>query len=67
MGGESAARLADCLGEGGQLVIYGCMTGKAPAWPWQAWVFRDLKVGGWGWVGGGGGWGVGWGGVCGQA
>jgi trans-2-enoyl-CoA reductase len=29
-----------------QVVIYGCMSGKAPAWPWQAWVFRDLKVSG---------------------
>jgi hypothetical protein len=26
------------------VVIYGCMSGKAPTWPWQAWVFRDLKV-----------------------
>lgn len=30
--------------QGGEMVCYGCMTGKAPAWPWQAWVFRELKV-----------------------
>lgn len=30
--------------QGGQLVIYGCMSGKAPTWPWQQWVFRNLEV-----------------------
>ena len=25
-------------------MIYGCMSGKAPAWPWQSWVFKDLHV-----------------------
>ena len=30
--------------QGGHLVIYGCMEGKAPAWPWQSWVFKDLQV-----------------------
>lgn len=32
------------LVQGGQLVIYGCMGGKAPSWPWQSWVFKDLQV-----------------------
>ncbi|KAK9829388.1 hypothetical protein WJX72_005534 [[Myrmecia] bisecta] len=44
IGGSSAVRLSDALAEGGQLVIYGSMSGKAPAWPWQSWVFRDLQV-----------------------
>lgn len=32
--------------QGGRLIVYGCMSGKAPAWPWQAWVFRGLQVSG---------------------
>ena len=32
------------LVQGGQLVIYGCMGGKPPSWPWQSWVFKDLQV-----------------------
>ena len=30
--------------QGGQLVIYGCLSGKSPVWPWQSWVFRALQV-----------------------
>jgi len=30
--------------QGGQLVIYGCLSGKSPVWPWQSWVFRGLQV-----------------------
>ena len=30
--------------QGGQMVIYGCMGGKPPTWPWQSWVFKDLRV-----------------------
>jgi len=44
VGGHSAVRLADALTEGCPLVIYGCMSGRAPTFPWQHWVFRDLKV-----------------------
>jgi len=44
VGGHSAVRLADSLQEGCPLVIYGCMSGRAPMFPWQYWVFRDLKV-----------------------
>ena len=28
------------------MVCYGAMSGKAPAWPWQAWVFREQQVAG---------------------
>lgn len=31
--------------QGGEVVVYGCLSGKAPDFPWQAWVFRNLKVG----------------------
>ncbi|DBA84971.1 TPA: hypothetical protein ACH3X2_005711 [Trebouxia sp. C0005] len=44
VGGASALRLSDALAQGGQLVIYGCMGGKTPSWPWQSWVFKDLQV-----------------------
>jgi hypothetical protein len=44
VGGESATRMAEALEQGGQLVVYGCLSGKAPSWPWQAWVFKGLKV-----------------------
>ena len=44
VGGASTARLADTLDDGAPLVIYGCMSGKAPAWPWQHWVFKQMKV-----------------------
>ena len=30
--------------QGGRLVVYGCLSGKPPVWPWQAWVFRGLQV-----------------------
>ncbi|KAJ9530445.1 hypothetical protein QJQ45_012422 [Haematococcus lacustris] len=46
VGGDSAVRLADALGPEGTLVVYGCMSGRAPTWPWQAWVFNGLKVSG---------------------
>jgi trans-2-enoyl-CoA reductase len=55
VGGHSAVRLADSLAEGCPLVIYGCMSGRAPVFPWQYWVFRDLKVQGFNlrrWMGG---------------
>ena len=32
------------LGQDGELVIYGCMTGQAPVWNWQSWVFKNIKV-----------------------
>lgn len=32
--------------QGSKLVVYGCLSGKAPSWPWQAWVFRGLQVSG---------------------
>lgn len=32
--------------QGGTTVCYGAMSGKAPAWPWQAWVFREQQVAG---------------------
>ena len=44
IGDQSAVRLADTLADKGTLVIYGCMTGKAPNWPWHSWVFRELNV-----------------------
>ena len=33
-----------CVLQGGQLVVYGCLSGKPPTWPWQSWVFRGLSV-----------------------
>ncbi|GLC55887.1 hypothetical protein PLESTB_001040200 [Pleodorina starrii] len=44
VGGDSALRLLEALGEGGELVVYGCMSGRSPSWPWQAWVFRDIRL-----------------------
>lgn len=44
VGGASAAGLADALADGCQLVVYGCMSGRAPHFPWSAWVFKDLQV-----------------------
>jgi mitochondrial enoyl-[acyl-carrier protein] reductase / trans-2-enoyl-CoA reductase len=44
VGGASATRLADALADGGTLVVYGCMSGRSPQWPWHAWVFRGLSV-----------------------
>jgi hypothetical protein len=32
--------------QGSKLVVYGCLSGKAPTWPWQAWVFKGLQVSG---------------------
>ena len=26
------------------MVIYGCMSGKPPTWPWQSWILRGLRV-----------------------
>jgi len=44
VGGQSAVRLADALHEGCPLVIYGCMSNRAPTWPWGAWVSNELSV-----------------------
>lgn len=44
VGGQSGVRLADCLVEGGQLVVYGCMSGKSPQWNWHSWVFQNIQV-----------------------
>ncbi|PSC70227.1 trans-2-enoyl-reductase [Micractinium conductrix] len=44
VGGASATRLADALGEGGQLVVYGAMGGRAPHFTWQQWVFQGVQV-----------------------
>jgi trans-2-enoyl-CoA reductase len=46
VGGQSAVRLADTLDDSAPLVIYGCMSGKAPAWPWNQWVFKQMQVNG---------------------
>lgn len=46
MGGDSAARLGEALERGGRLVVYGCLSGLPPCWPWQAWVFKGLQVSG---------------------
>ncbi|WIA11729.1 hypothetical protein OEZ85_011824 [Tetradesmus obliquus] len=46
VGGDSAGRIAEALEPGSKLVVYGCLSGKAPSWPWQAWVFRGLQVSG---------------------
>eukprot|EP00882_Tetradesmus_deserticola_P029037 GHRQ01032425.1.p2 GENE.GHRQ01032425.1~~GHRQ01032425.1.p2 ORF type:complete len:107 (-),score=34.74 GHRQ01032425.1:4-324(-) len=32
--------------QGSKLVVFGCLSGKAPTWPWQAWVFKGLQVSG---------------------
>ncbi|EFJ43248.1 molecular chaperone [Volvox carteri f. nagariensis] len=44
VGGDSALRLMDTLNEGGELVVYGCMSGRSPVFPWQSWVFKDVHV-----------------------
>ena len=44
IGGGSAARLSEALADGGQMVVYGCMSGIAPQWGWRTWVFRGLRV-----------------------
>lgn len=44
VGGASAVALADALQDGCPLVIYGCLSGKAPLFPWAQWVFKDLTV-----------------------
>eukprot|EP00899_Mesostigma_viride_P018506 jgi/Mesvir1/26657/Mv20446-RA.1 len=44
VGGASAARMADCLHPKSPLIIYGCMSGKSPNFPWQTWLGKDLKV-----------------------
>jgi trans-2-enoyl-CoA reductase len=44
VGGTSAAALADTLQDGCMLVVYGCMSGKAPLFAWQQWTFKDLTV-----------------------
>lgn len=51
VGGASAQRLADALGEGGQLVVYGAMSGKSPQFSWHQWVFQGVQVGYGGWAG----------------
>ena len=30
--------------QGGQVVVYGCLSGKTPALDWQTWVFRGIKA-----------------------
>ncbi len=50
VGGLSSTRLSDMLAEGGQLVVYGCMSGKSPTWTWHSWVFQGIQVTGKGWV-----------------
>lgn len=44
VGGASALRLADTLQDGGLLVVYGCMSGKSPNFPWTHWIFKQLQV-----------------------
>ncbi|KDD72955.1 hypothetical protein H632_c2697p1, partial [Helicosporidium sp. ATCC 50920] len=44
VGGASASRLADALTDGGEVLVYGCLGGRAPAWSWQTWVFRGIRV-----------------------
>ena len=44
VGGMSAVRLADALMDGCPLVVYGCMTGRAPTFPWHYWVAKNLQV-----------------------
>ncbi|KAF5827475.1 hypothetical protein DUNSADRAFT_610 [Dunaliella salina] len=61
VGGQSAVRLVEALAEGGEVVCYGCASGKAPQWTWQGFVFRELKVTGFNmrrWMSGGCGGGV---------
>ena len=44
VGGPSAAALAETLQDGCPLVVYGCMSGKAPLLAWQQWTFKELTV-----------------------
>ena len=44
VGGDSAARLSDALADGGQLVVYGCISGASPQWDWRRWIFQGLRV-----------------------
>ena len=44
VGGASAVALADTLADGCPLVIYGCMSGKAPQFTWPQWTLRGLQV-----------------------
>ena len=30
--------------QGGQLIIYGCMSGTAPSWPSSTWIFQGIRV-----------------------
>ena len=46
IGGQSAVRLASTLDDSAPLVIYGCMSGRAPSWPWNQWVFKQMQVNG---------------------
>lgn len=43
VGGPSAARLAHCLDEGAQLVVYGCMSGQSPSFSWERWVDGEMQ------------------------
>ena len=43
VGGPSAARLARCLDEGAQLVVYGCMSGQSPTFSWERWVDGEMR------------------------
>ena len=49
VGGEATNRLAECVGEGGTLVNYGMMSGKACAISPAAFIFRDVSLRGF-WV-----------------
>jgi trans-2-enoyl-CoA reductase len=44
VGGPAAAALADTLQDGCPVVVYGCMSGKAPQLAWQQWTFKELTV-----------------------
>ncbi|KAL4435235.1 hypothetical protein ABPG77_001917 [Micractinium sp. CCAP 211/92] len=44
VGGASAMRLADALAEGGQLVVYGSVSGKSAQFTWRQWVFQGIQV-----------------------
>lgn len=46
VGGASAMRLADALAEGGQLVVYGSVSGRSAQFTWRQWVFQGIQVGG---------------------
>merc|ERR1712196_678834 len=43
VGGPSAARLAHCLDEGAQLVVYGCMSGQSPSFSRERWVDGEMQ------------------------